>query len=523
MDPMTELLKKLYRRLGPLILVVGLVLLWTPWASAQSPAQQPRTGGATSPAPRAPESGSTDKVSPATLDHGPQDKTSDTSTPQKQKISPKEAEELFHDVDQILQFASKDTGLPIKKEVKRRLTSRDEVVAYLEKTMAEDKDAQRLRRSELVLKKFGLLPRDFDLQTFLVALLREQVAGYYDPKTETVNLLDWIEIEQQRPVLAHELTHALQDQYVVLEKWLKAGNADLNDKKQPTAADIENDETAEARQAVIEGQAMIVLVDYMLAPTGQSILASPQIADALKEGMLVGTADSIEFKNAPLFLKEELTFPYRYGLDFEAELLRTGGKDKAFAAALSNPPRTTRQIMEPKTYLSGERIEPMRLPDFERDFKNYERFDVGAIGEFDVAILVDQYAGREASHDLYPHWRGGYYYAARPKGDPSAPLALLYVSRWSSPEKASAFAAVYAQSLAKRYKHVHDVGQDGKNPPENLEKVESLTGTHTWLTEEGPVVIEVAGDRVLITESLDQPTTEHLEQELLGTVVAVEK
>ena len=99
----------------------------------------------------------------------------------------------------------------------------------------------------------------------------------------------------------------------------------------------------------------------------------------------------------------------------------------------------------------------MRLPDFQRDFKNYERFDVGAIGEFDVAILVDQYAGTEASHNLYPHWRGGYYYAARPKGDPSAPLALLYVSRWSSREKAAAFAAIYAQSLAKRYKHVHEV------------------------------------------------------------------
>jgi hypothetical protein len=443
--------------------------------------------------------------------------------PPERKISPKEAEELFRDVDQILQFASKDTGLPIKKEVRRRLTTRDEVVAYLEKTMAEDKDAQRLRRSELVLKKFGLLPHDFDLQTFLVALLREQVAGYYDPKTGFVNLLDWIDIEQQRPVLAHELTHALQDQSFALQKWMKVGNTDLMDKKQPTSEDIANDEMSEARQAVIEGQAMVVLVDYMLAPTGQSILGSPQIADALKEGMLVGTADSVAFRNAPLFLKEELTFPYRYGLDFSAEMLRTSGKEKAFGGSLNSPPRTTRQIMEPKTYLSGERIEPLRLPNFERDFKNYERFDVGAMGEFDVAILVDQYAGNEKSHELYPHWRGGYYYAARPKGDASAPLALLYVSRWSSPDKASAFAAVYAQSLAKRYKHVHGVSQVATPPPDNLDKIVSLPGTHTWLTEEGPVVIAVEGDRVLITESLDQPTTEQLEQELFGALASAQK
>jgi len=518
---MTEL-KKLSRQSLSLFSVAGLVLFSALLARAQAPAQPPQTGAATTSAPRAQGPGDTDGASRATTDHG-QEKESEAGATREQKISPKEAEELFHDVDQILQFASKDTGLPIKKEVKRRLTSRDEVVAYLEKTMAEDKDAQRLRRSELVLKKFGLLPRDFDLQTFLLALLREQVAGYYDPKTETVNLLDWTDIEQQRPVLAHELTHALQDQSFGLEKWMKVGDADLGEKKQVTAADIENDEVSEARQAVIEGQAMVVLVDYMLAPTGQSILASPQIADALKQGMLVGTDDSVEFKNAPTFLKEELTFPYRYGLDFETELLRAGGKEKAFAAAFENPPRTTRQIMEPKTYLSGERLEPMRMPDFQRDFKNYERFDVGAIGEFDVAILVDQYVGREASHNLYPHWRGGYYYAGRPKGDPSAPLALLYVSRWSSSDKAADFAAIYAQSLAKRYKHVHVVSQDGKDPPENLDGTLPLTGTHTWLTEEGPVVIAVDRDRVLITESLDEPTTDQLKQELLGTFVAAGK
>jgi hypothetical protein len=436
----------------------------------------------------------------------------------EQKISPKEAEELFHDVDKILQFASKDSGLPIKHEVKRRLTSRDEVVAYLEKSMAEDKDAQRLRRSELVLKKFGLLPRDFDLQAFLVTLLREQVAGYYDAKTKTVNLLDWLDAEQQRPVLAHELTHALQDQSFDLEKWLK--DTDINDEKEPTAADIEEDEASEARQAVVEGQAMVTLVDYMLEPTGQSLLGSPQIAKALEEGMLVGTADSVQFKNAPIYLKESLTFPYRYGLDFEAEVLRSGGKQKAFAETFTNPPRTTRQIMEPKTYLSGERLDPMRLPDFDHDFKNYDRFDIGSVGEFDVALLVDEYAGVAASHALYPHWRGGYYYAARPKGDSTAPLDVLYLSRWSDGESASKFAAIYAGALEKRYKHVHQVEENATKDVARLPKPETLTGIHTWLTEEGPVVMVVQASSLLITESFDQATTERLEQELLGIAPA---
>jgi hypothetical protein len=74
------------------------------------------------------------------------------------------------------------------------------------------------------------LPRNFDLSNFLVAMLREQVAGYYDEKTKTVNLLNWLDAEQQKPVLAHELTHALQDQSFGLEKWMK-GSMEDTDKK----------------------------------------------------------------------------------------------------------------------------------------------------------------------------------------------------------------------------------------------------------------------------------------------------
>jgi hypothetical protein len=435
--------------------------------------------------------------------------------PEEQKISPKEAEELFHSVDEILQFASKDTAFPIKHEVKRRLIGRDEVETYVTKHTTEDEDAKRLRRSELVLKKFGLLPRDFELGKFLVALLREQVAGYYDPKTKTVNLLDWVSPEQQKPVLAHELTHALQDQSFGLEKFMKRGDTDLDRKKGISPEDIENDEVSAARQAVVEGQAMAVLIDYMLAPLQQSLKDSPQLLTALKEGMLVGTADSVQFRNAPIYMKEALTFPYRYGIDFVAELLTKGGKDKAFAGLFQNPPHTTRQIMEPQTYLSGEHLEPMHLPDFKDAFKNYERFDVGAIGEFDVAILIDQYAGAETSRDLYPHWRGGYYYAARPKADPAAPLGLLFVSRWSNAERASQFAAIYAQSLTKRYLHTHDFATNGKKLPDSTALL-SLTGQRTWLTEEGPVAIHAEGDIVAVTESLDQPVTEKLEQKLYG-------
>ncbi len=447
----------------------------------------------------------------------------DAGTPQNSsqkpdvKITPRQAEELFHSVDEILAFDSKHSGLPIKKEVKRRLTSRDEVVAYLTKHM-KDEDVKRLQRSELVLKKFGLLPPDYDLEKLMVQLLREQIAGYYDPKTKTVNLLDWVPMEEQAGVMAHELTHALQDQSINLDKFMKKGDKDLGEmKKDPTPQDIENDEIDDAREAVVEGQAEAVMLDYELAPLGRSIADSADLVESMESQMANGGDDSSVFKDAPIFLRESLTFPYSYGLKFVIKLMQTGGKERAFEQTLEDPPHTTRQIMQPETYISGESIAPMAVPDFKKDFKDYLKFDIGAMGEFDVAVLVEQYAGKKASERLYPEWRGGYYYAAKSKDDSLAPLGLLYVSRWSNAEKAAEFAAIYAESLNQRYKQVKEnADAAGQAEEPSTRKHPILLGRHQWSTEEGPVVIEERGDTVFVSESLDPATTGVVEKEVFG-------
>jgi len=502
-----------------LLLVVGLAAATWALLSANAQDAQPATkppdqnGQSAQPAqPAAPAATQEPSQPPAPKE--------EPSKPEV-KITPRQAEELFHSVDEILEFDSKQTGLPIRRNVKRKLTSRDEVVSFLTKHM-DDEDTKRLRRSELVLKKFGLLPHDFNLETFLVALLREEVAGYYDPKTKTVNLLDWVPMEEQEPVMAHELTHALQDQSVGLEKWMKKGEKDLAEiRKDPTPTDIENDEIDNAREAVIEGQAQAIMFQYAIAPTGQSIAGSPALVGQMEEETLTGTSGTKVFNEAPIFLKESLTFPYSYGMDFVIQVLKQGGKEKAFAGVLKNPPHTTRQIMEPDTYLSGEKLEPMPVANFKNDFKDYQKFDVGAMGEFDVAVLIEQYAGKPLSKRLYPAWRGGYYYAAKPKPDPksdvvaTAPLGLLYVSRWSSADTAAEFAAIYAQSLKQRYKKL--VEEHPATDPAALSsdsEADLLRGRHVWTTDDGPVVIDEEGNTVLVSESLDATTTATIEKEV---------
>jgi len=412
-------------------------------------------------------------------------------------ITPEQAKQLFASVDTILQFASDDTKLAIKSKVKRRLTTRDEVEKYLVEKMKDDKDTKRMQRSEIVLKKFGLLDQDFHLGPFLVSLLKEQIAGYYDAKTKTVNLLDWIDPEQQKPVLAHELTHALQDQRLNLDKW---EDSDTEDNLARNVAEdnhhIALDEQDTAREAVLEGQAMAVLVDYSLKPAGQSILTNPEIIKqrADEQG---ADSDSPVLSRAPLLLQESLLFPYPEGLKFEVDMLADKGPEGAFAGVLDHPPTSSYEIMNPRAYERKVKVPVLTMPDIHPLLDaDYAPYDVGVMGEIDVRILSELFGGPQMAAALAPAWDGGIYYAAQKKSaadkGSTASIGLLYLSQWKSAVAAQAFAKMYAGELGKQFSGVsRDTAQ------------ESDENEQVYKTSEGPVLITVSGRTVFVSESFD--------------------
>jgi hypothetical protein len=415
-------------------------------------------------------------------------------------ITQQEAEELFRAVDEILAFDSDKTGLPIKHPVKRKLTSRAEVQKFFVDSFKDDESAKRLRQAELVLKKFGLIPRDSSLEGTLLALYTESVAGYYDPKTKTVYLLDWLDPESQKPVLAHELTHALQDQNFGIDKFFKTP-------KSKQKYDVTTSEQLSARVAVMEGQAAAVMIDYLLAPVGQSAQTEPDIARAMQNGMLT-ESDAPIFAKAPLYLREDMKFPYTYGLNFTLELLKQS-KEKAFASAFVRPPENTRQVMQPETYLQGESVPPLSMPDLDKVLgKEWKRFDVDSVGEFDISVLAREYGKSVAeARRLAATWRNSYYYASAKKDvKPQKPedIALLYVSRWSSPEAAENFAHVYAGALGTRYKKIAPVAGEKWH----------------WTTEDGDVFIQREGDALAVTECFDPATSEKLRSAALEALGA---
>src|SRR5271165_206014 len=461
-----------------------------PNAPSQSPDSQ--TPGASSPT-EVPGTG-------VTVQDQPQPET---------RITKAQAKELFGSVDEILRFASQDTGLPIKRQVKRNLITRESMEKYVDKRMRDDRDAARLEQSRLVLEKFGLLPPGYDLHVEFLRLLAEQVAAYYDPKTKSVNLLDWVPPDTQKPVLAHELTHALQDQKVGLEKWELAGAKD--DKPLPDQQEYVVEEKQAARQCVTEGQAMVVLLNYSLAPMGKDVVTAPDIVDAMRAGM-TDNKDSPVFAAAPMFLRESLTMPYTWGTDFVRTVLTDKGKEAAYNGMLENPPVDTRQIMQPETYLLNQVVAPPTIPDLDKLVAPaYERFDFGGMGEFDVYLLAKQYGGDDAPKSHYPHWRGGYYFAAHAKTAPKDQIAMLYFSRWDSPEAARAFAKLYGDYLPKRYKNV--VWFAAACPI-----VPSAPGcSHTEaMTEQGKVFIEFQGNDLLILEGYDDSLIEKARDVLLN-------
>lgn len=430
------------------------------------------------------------------------------AAPQKEaRISPEQTKELFRSINQILSFASDDSKLEIRHEVKRRLITREQVEKYILEKFRDDKDAKRMQREEIVLKKFGLLDRDFQLQPFLVSLLKEQIAGYYDNKTKTVNLLDWVSPEEQKPVIAHELTHALQDQHTDLERWEPdepetiAGNVTEDNQR------LSVDERDTARDAVLEGQAMAVYLDYTLKPAGKSLMTAPDVMRTPSED--AGGADSSPvMARAPLLLQQSLLFPYRDGLGFEQRLLKDKGAAFAFAGVLDRPPSTSFEIMNPTAYERSVTVPLLAMPDVHPLLDaEYRPYDVGVMGELDVRILTELFGGPDAAATLTPQWKGGLYYAVQSRKATTAEqqaatssVALLYLSAWRSETAAREFAKLYARELTKKYSGVMRNGAMETSPAEQI-----------YNGSEGPILIVRQGSQVFVSESFDLSTARKLQ------------
>jgi len=180
---------------------------------------------------------------------------------------------------------------------------------------------------------------------------------------------------------------------------------------------------------------MVTFIDYSLKATGRTLADAPELADKLKDSV-ADTNGSPVLARAPLLLQQSLLFPYGDGLAFEQAVLVKAGKEAAFGGVLANPPSSSFEIMHPAAYLAHTAVPVLRMADIHPLLDaEYVPYDLGVMGELDVRILTELFAGREMSAALTPAWNGGVYYAAQRKSAltaaekaSTASIGLLYYS-----------------------------------------------------------------------------------------------
>jgi hypothetical protein len=342
------------------------------------------------------------------------------------------SDEFTKAADEVLQNMSEITGLSLRSPLKKTLRSRDEIRAYVMRQMDEDKNPAERYADAKAGEAFGLIPKNFELDSFMVELLTEQIAGLYDPKAHEFYIADWIPLDDQRMVMAHELTHALEDQHFQIEKWLKAARPD--------------DDAEMAREAFLEGSATAAMVDYMLQGTGQSLIKLPEFDPSILTGDLGNTP---ALQKAPPFIKDSLTFPYFAGMTFTAAVLKPEGWP-VLAKVFNKPPATTQQVMHPDLYKSGHVPTKVTLPAIDSLLgADWKKLDDNCLGEFGLVEVLKQYLGEQRAKPLAAAWEGDHYLLFEHQQNKR--LLLIMRVHFSTQELTQRFFGQYSELLEKKH------------------------------------------------------------------------
>jgi hypothetical protein len=380
--------------------------------------------------------------------------------------------------DEILKIVSRLRQLEIKHAVKRDFKTKDQIEQSVIRDLDENTSPEEFEATRKTLIKLGLIKNEFRLRDYIVQLLREQVAGYYEPKTKEFYLAAWLPLSDQKRVIAHELMHALQDQHFDLrrfERWPK-GDSD---------AEL-------AAHALVEGEATLVMIQYELEQSGFRLDLNISLTNLMLENDGAEDKQYPIMANAPKVLRENLQFPYVYGAGFAQAVLRKGSWP-LLNDAYARLPVSTEQILHPEKFLNPDNPTEVRLADALPVLgKGWRQADSDVNGEFGYRVVLSEFISKSAALAAAAGWDGDRY--ALYENPQTGGVLLAQYTTWDTPGDAQEFLKAYAQRTARRY---------SLEPPKNIQQ-QSLT----FETGEGLTAIELRGSDVLIIEGAH--SREHL-------------
>lgn len=358
-------------------------------------------------------------------------KPSDSTPP-----TPQTDADFYAATNEVLQTMSKILDLPVKSPLQESIRTKAEIRQYLVDQQDKEESPQRRYVDRRTLEAFGLIPKNFPLDSFLLNLLTDQVAGLYDPQKKEFFIASWIDPVDQKEVMAHELTHALDDQYFHLDKWQKAAHA--------------NDDASLARDAVIEGSALAAMMDYQFADLHTSVREMPDIGPFIESGIADSMDKDPNLSKAPPFVRDELLFPYLNGAEFTQKVLKSTGSWADFKEVFQNPPASTQQILHPDMYFQKVTPEQVKLPHLKSVIpRDYVELDENVVGEFALSEVLKQFVGPGDAERYAPMWRGDRYALFENKHTKETVLIVLLAL--DSESDAKTFFGVYRKALEKKY------------------------------------------------------------------------
>ena len=351
------------------------------------------------------------------------------------QTAPASNAEFLRAADEVLTQMSALLRLPVKEPLKKSLRSKQEIRDYLIREEKEDKNDAERYGDQKSLEAFGLIPKDFPLDSFMLDVLTDQVAGLYDPKGREFYIADWIPLDEQRDVMAHELTHALEDQSFTIDSWIKAARP--------------NDDAELARDSVSEGTAVAAMIDYTVRDANLSVRTLPDISMLIRSGAIANMDQDPLLSKAPSVIRDSLLFPYLEGAAFSQQFLKAHAGWTDLKLLFQNPPVSSQQILHPEKYLAAEKPVNVTLPDWKGIVPtDWKLVDSNVMGEFGLQEILKAFLGGDRATLLSPAWAGDRY-AVFENARKETPLVFRLAL--DNEDDAARFFGQYSEALELKY------------------------------------------------------------------------
>jgi hypothetical protein len=392
----------------------------------------------------------------------------------EEKASQKDQTEILQEADSVFKEVSRLSGLsilkPVPKSFKNKIFFRD----YYRRQMREQYPPAKKLAYEKAYTLLGMLPAGTDLiDAYLSGFLKE-VQGLYDPQAKMLYIADWVPPGDQEETLAHELTHALQDQHFDLAGYLEKGR------------ELTTDEQF-ARVSVMEGQAVAIALNLSLEDKGTDFTKVVNIAKWIGFNRMLQSEGDRAFGRRTS-VNEVVQFPYVHGATFLQSYVRAYGW-AGMAPLFKKPPTSTHQILHPGEFFP-KRHDPLRIAigDLSKGpLPGYSRVWEDRLGEYGLGTLLSAYGIKGAPLSALGGWRGDQFQVYEKKED----LLLVGFLHFKEEAQADDYFRGYRELMDKKFK-VDLVRRDD----ETIHWIALAGGGYDALLERfGPRVVIVEGVR----------------------------